>query len=565
MSSTAAPAGKGAGFKASAADFLRAVPLFSGVSDAVLAEIADRSRIAHLQAGEVLFREGDPADELYVLQSGRLEVFTDGFEEEPLRVLLRGAVVGELALLTESPRSASVRARRDSTLLELSRASFDALLSEHDFVRGLLRVLGSELRESRALTQPVGMPVTIAVLPLDPDVPLEHFYDELAAGLGRWRRVACLGLVEDASIRCETVDRCENDHDHVLLKGSLDVNDSWNGFCIRQADRIFCLTTDGQAPDRLSRGPELRGCDLVFCPRGLGRFVAAGLLRAISPRAIHVARRGASFDSCVESISRRLAGRSVGLVLSGGGARGLAHVGVLAELVSEGIQIDRIGGCSMGAFIGAMFATGRDPESIRLACEAELVRRNPLGDYTIPVRSLVRGRRGLEMVERVFGSARIEELDRELFTVSCDLVSGDLVVHRRGLVADAVAASMSLPGVLPPVPRDGRLLVDGGVLNNLPVQEMAATGEGPVIAVDVTAQFGDPSGAGEHPRLKEVLVRAISLGGVDAVNAARSAADLLITPDVGDVGMLDFRQHDRVIEAGRRAAREAIEERGLPI
>jgi predicted acylesterase/phospholipase RssA len=169
------------------------------------------------------------------------------------------------------------------------------------------------------------------------------------------------------------------------------------------------------------------------------------------------------------------------------------------------------------------------------------------------------------MVERVFGSARVEELDRELFTVSCDLVSGDLVVHRRGRVADAVAASMSLPGVLPPVPRDGRLLVDGGVLNNLPVQEMAVTGEGPVIAVDVTAQFGDPSGAGEHPRLKEVLVRAISLGGVDAVNAARSAADLLITPDVGDVGMLDFRQHDRVIEAGRRAAREAIEERGLPV
>jgi NTE family protein len=564
MSSTAAPAGTGTGFKTSAADFLRAVPLFSGVSEEALAEIADRSRVDHLQAGEVLFRQGDPGDELYVLQSGRLEVFTDGFEEEPIRMLLRGAVVGELALLTESRRSASVRARRDSTLLRLNRASFDALLSEPDFVRGLLRALGSALRQSRALEPPKTVPVTIAVFPLEPEAPLERFCDELAAGLGRWRRVTCLGAIEEVSTRCETLDRCENANDHVLLKGSFDIDDPWNGFCARQADRIFCLTTGVHAPAWLASHPEVEGCDLVFCPGGSGRFSAAELLRAISPRATYVIRADC-FASCVEALSRRLAGRSVGLVLSGGGARGLAHVGVLEELLSEGIQIDRIGGCSMGAFIGAMLATGRDPASIRLACEAELLRRNPLGDYTIPVRSLVRGRRGLDMIRRVFGSARIEELDRELFTVSCDLVSGDLVVHRRGLVADAVAASMSLPGVLPPVPRDGMLLVDGGVLDNLPVHEMAASGEGPVIAVDVTAQFGSPSGAGEHPRLKEVLVRAISLGGVDALNAARSAADLLITPEVGDVGMLDFRQLDRVIEAGRRAARDAISKHALPV
>jgi predicted acylesterase/phospholipase RssA len=400
--------------------------------------------------------------------------------------------------------------------------------------------------------------VTIAIMPLDPDVPLHRFSHALARALGRWRRVACLDLLEDASARCDALDRCERDHDHVLLKGSFDVEHSWNEFCARQADRTFCLATGRHVPDWIARHPELTGCELVFCRSDPGRFDGSAMLRAVSARGSHMARDGESFDASVEALSRRLAGRSVGLVLSGGGARGLAHVGVLAELASEGIEVDRVAGCSMGAFIGAMLAAGRDPESIRRTCEAELLRRNPLGDYTVPVRSLVRGRRGLDMLARVFGSVRFEELDRELFAVSCDLVSGELVVDRRGLVADAVAASMSLPGVLPPVPRGGQLLVDGGVLNNLPVQEMAATGEGPVIAVDVTAQFGGPSGGAQRPRLKEVLVRAISLGGVDAVNAARRDADLLIEPQVGDVGMLDFRKLDRVVEAGRRAAREAL-------
>ena len=560
MSSTAAPAGRGAGSIASAIDFLRTVPLFSGVSDEVLAEIADRARARRLQAGEVLFRQGDRADELYVVESGQLEVSMDAFEGRPVRLLLRGGVVGELALLSGEPRSASVRARRDSNLIELSRASFDALLTEPDFVRDLLRVLGMELRESRPVKPPTGKPVTIAILPLEPDVPLDRFSESLAAGLGRWKRVACLDLIEDATLRCEALDRSERNNDHVLLKGSVDVDHTWNDFCVRQADRIFCLTTGRRVPDWLARHPDLSGCDLVFCRSDPGRFDGSAMLRAISARGSYVARDGASFDASVQALARRLAGRSVGLVLSGGGARGLAHIGVLAELVAARIEVDRVGGCSMGAFIGGMLAAGRDPESIRHTCEAELLRRNPLGDYTIPARSLVRGRRGLDMLARVFGSVRFEELERELFTVSCDLVSGELLVDRRGMVADAVAASMSLPGVLPPVPRDGRLLVDGGVLNNLPVQEMAAAGEGPVIAVDVTAQFGGPSGGEARPRLKEVLVRAISLGGVDALHAARRDADVLIEPRVGEVGMLDFGQLDRVVEAGRRAAREALAE-----
>jgi predicted acylesterase/phospholipase RssA len=401
--------------------------------------------------------------------------------------------------------------------------------------------------------------VTIAILPLDPAADACGFGDRLAAALGRWRHVARIASDDepDEVAWAITLDRYEREHDNVLLEGAFPINTGWDEFCLRQADRVICLT-GGAVPDANARHIQLQGCDLLVCAPRFGHLDLGPIVEALRPRVSHVLRPGPAFERGVERLGRRLAERSIGVVLSGGGARGLAHVGVLEELLAAGIEIDRVAGCSMGAFIGAMFAMGLDPAAIKYHCEAELVRRNPLGDYTVPVYSIVRGKRGIDMLERVFGEATIEELDREFFAVSCDLVSGELVVHRRGRLVDAVAASMSLPGVLPPVHRGGRMLVDGGVLNNLPVKEMAASGEGPVIAVDVTAQFGGPRGVGQHPRLKEVLVRAISLGSVDAVNAAREAADLLISPEVSGVGMLDFSRLEAMVEAGRRAAREVL-------
>jgi NTE family protein len=305
------------------------------------------------------------------------------------------------------------------------------------------------------------------------------------------------------------------------------------------------------------------------------------LLDALHPRATHIVREGPAFGGDLGRVARRVAGRSVGLVLSGGGARGLAHIGVLQELLAAGLEIDRVGGCSMGAFVGAMFASEQPPEAIRARCHEEFVLRNPLGDYTVPVVSLLRGTRARAMLLRTFGSTTIEELPRSCFCVSCDLLSGELVVHRRGSLLETVGASMSLPGIFAPLARGERLLVDGGVLNNLPVEPMAAMAEGPVIAVDVTARFLPPRSRGaERPRvrqwtsrarrtvvgvetplphLKDTLARAIGIGSVDAVERARRRADLLITPETGVVGLLEFDQLDRMVEIGRRAARAALE------
>jgi NTE family protein len=569
--------------------FLTAVPVFAGLPESIRDYIAEHSRWLQIPAGEWLFRQGEPGDSLFIVRSGRLEIVVEQPERAVVRVLGRGTAVGELALLTGTPRSASVRARRDSELLVVDRSSFTELLrTEPDFALALTRELGHQLQESRALTPPISpQPSIITFTPLGPGVALERVCESVKEAMGSWHNVALLdgrdGRIDPAE-QGGVVDRTERDHDHVLLiAGVPGGGDDWTEFCLRQSDRVIGVVPAGAAPP-VEVSPELRGCDLLLEgePR---RMDLSSWVDALEPRATHFASVGGNFGRGLERLARRLAGRSVGVVLSGGGARGFAHIGVLAELVDSGLMIDRVAGCSMGSYIGAMFAMERDCDAMRAHCHEEFVVGNPLGDYTLPIVSLVRGQRARAMLERTFGEeTTIEELPRDYFCVSCDLLSGDLIVHRRGLVYEAVGASMCLPGIFAPVARKkGYLLVDGGVLNNLPVEPMAATAEGPVIAVDVSARFLPPGARQRRrarprirqwtertrrtivgweeplPRLSETLTRSIGIGSVEAVERARKGSDLLIEPPTGAIGLLDWQKLDHMIEIGRRAAAEALE------
>jgi len=197
---------------------------------------------------------------------------------------------------------------------------------------------------------------------------------------------------------------------------------------------------------------------------------------------------------------------------------------------------------------------------VELRCREELVRRSPFNDYMLPRVALIRSRKAAAMLQRIFGDALVEELEHPLFTVSADLLSSRVVVHRRGSIVEAVGASMSTPGVAPPVRRPGRLLVDGGVLNNLPVDHMAETGEGPVIAVDVIRRLGEPDGGAEPPlpSITETLARATVLGSVERAERNRALASLVIAPEVQAIGLREWSAFERAVEAGREAAAEAL-------
>jgi len=253
-------------------------------------------------------------------------------------------------------------------------------------------------------------------------------------------------------------------------------------------------------------------------------------------------------------------------VLSGGGARGYAHIGVIAALAEAGFEVDRLGGCSMGAYIAAMSALGLDTDQIHDRCHDELVRRTPFNDWTLPRVALIRSRKAARMLERVFGDLQVEELPRPLFTVSADLVSSQAVVHRRGSLVDAVGTSMSIPGLVPPVSRGGRLLVDGGVLNNLPVDLMHDIPEGPIVAVDVVRRLeSQPGEAVRIPSIMETLSRATVLGSVERAERNRGLATLTISPEVQDIGLREFRALDRAIAAGYAAGTAALSDGGADL
>jgi NTE family protein len=553
--------------------FLARVPMFAGLSAPMRAALARRARVVRVAAGDWLFREGDAGDAMYVVRAGRLQLSRDGGS---VRELGRGIALGELSLLTSSPRSASVRAARHSELIAIDRDDFQRLLQDApELALALTRVLGDHLRESRPVAPDVRpLPSTIALIALDAGVPVTDLAARLADAL-RWHgRVAVLDGREveppppgttPAAAYGPLLDRAEGEGDRVLLVAAATAPDEpWTQFCLQQGDRLLAVAHEAMpagAPPRL----ELRGCDLVAYDVAPGSGVLAGWAESLDPLETHALPHGPELDAGVARIARRLSGCSLGIVLSGGGARAFAHIGVLEELTAAGVVIDRVGGVSMGAFVGAMFASGMDADEMDAHCYEEWVRRRPLRDYTLPRHGLIRGARVAAMLERVFGTLAIEELSRGFFCASADLRAGQLVVSRSGPLADSIGLSLCMPVLAPPQVRGRQLLVDGSLIDNLPMATMAALGEGPLIAVDVKASFDRDGrtkarqGEIRTPSLAETLTRVLLLASANTSAAAARYADLTIAPQSDGVGLLEFHQLDRAREAGRRAARDALE------
>ena len=532
---------------------LAGVPLLAGADAEALEALAADAYPRRVLAGEWLIREGDDAEDLYVVLRGRLRAVAGvDADRRTLRVLGPGAAIGELALLTGSVRSASVQAVRDSTLLQLGRGRFVELMErDPHFAAAVARELAAQLQLSGGLAAPPTRPALIALRRLDPDVPLEAVASSLARALSAYGPVEVL---EADAAGTSAVERAEDGNAHVLLVDEAGAG-VWSDLCARQADRTLLVAT-AESPPPGEASPD---ADLVVLGPSSGGALRA-LLDAVQPRAHHRLASTEPSDPGAARLARRLVGRALGVVLSGGGARGFAHIGALAELEADGIDVDRYGGCSMGSFIAAMAAAGWSARDIRDRCHEELVRHSPFNDYTLPRVALIRSRKAARMFDRLFGEMTIEELAKPLFTVSADLLSSRLVVHRRGSLTEAVGASMSIPGLVPPLSRSGRLLVDGGVLNNLPIDAMADSGEGPIVAVDVVRRL-EASAVDEPPlpSIMETLSRATVLGSVERAERNRELALLVITPDTQDIPLRDFRALDRAVEAGRAAARAALD------
>jgi NTE family protein len=544
-----------------------------------LATLADEMAWIALPGGQILFQEGEPADSLYLVTTGVLGVFVATADHGPQLVaeIHAGETVGEMSMITGEAHSATVVALRHCEFYQMPKAAFDRLIAEEPkFLAWINRLVVQRLHRTTKRAKMVRR-AAVALVPLDNGVPIEAVAAGIIAALKHEGITVYRFEPMSNEQPVEWFDELESAHNVVLYQAEpLHAGTgAWNRFCLRQTDRVLLIGTPTSAlPAPLPSNGKAGQVDLVIIEpmeRGRCGTVPEGAKRFGT---IHHLRLHAPGD--LARLARHLAGRAVGLVLSGGAARGFAHIGAIRAWREAGLPIDRIGGTSMGAIIAAGVAAGWDDRELRARIHQAFVETNPLNDYTLPWIALFRGETVNRLLRRHFNETDISALWRPFFAVSTNLTRGGVHLHRHGILWRALRASIAIPGVLPPVLDDNEVLVDGGVVNNFPVDIMAGLGSGPIVGVDVGGGVALMPGSevplnrrglmgflrpdpGPLPGIVSVLSRVGTVSSTLQTSLAQVHLSLLIEPPIADVPLLDWHGFDRAIEAGYRAARAVLE------
>ena len=595
------------------------IPFFAALDEATRSELAGQLEPVHVAAGQVIFRQGDAGDGLYLVVSGRIRVSVAGDipGDGPDRMLYdlgRGAIVGEMALLTDRPRAATVHAVRDSDLLLLRVSSFTSLMERSPaLVTGMIRLLVDRLLavdQLLILDRPQAPPPggrTIAVACAGRDARAAAL---VAGQLGAHLAQAGSVFRVDAGVvarelgadaaqrspgdpgRAELIGwlhGIERAHDRVIYQPDPD-DTAWSRLCLSQSDVVLLVASAQDDPSigaveaRALATSSLR-CELALLHPAHPAATARWLERR--PVADHHHLR-ADRPGDVARLARMITGTGCGLVLGGGGARGLAHLGVIRALEEAGVPIDVVGGTSIGAIMAGLCARGLpDWDRVRRVMRIARTGRR-LVTPTLPLIAFSAGRRVDQILAEHLTSVPIEDLPLGFFCVSASLTRAEAVIHERGPLWTAVRASLALPGIYPPVYADGDLLIDGGAMDNLPVGVMRdRVGAGSIIAVDVASETEPlnvaPYGPGlsgwrvlgrrlnpstpAHPvpGIAEILNRSTGLSQVRRRRAALDDArvDLVLHPPVARLRTLDFNGGIALIEAGYRYAADALAQSGL--
>jgi NTE family protein len=588
------------------------LPLFKDLDYAFLRDIAQDSQWLSLPGGATLFSAGDPADALYVVLSGCLGVFSPAERRNRGLVgrVVAGDTVGEMGLISGRPRNAHVVALRDTELARLPADSFNRLFRQHpEAILRIARLTVDRLESSQSRTRAHSYAArTFTLLPQSVEVDVGGFAAELVKALSAFGRTELVWNVRAGTHTSHWFHRIESANEYVVYVAEASAG-GWSSLCVRQADTLLLLaradsevgpwatlvraqaayaaTTTSATPAPFAMpAPSATAApcatptapqhaELILIHDGdLVRGAAARWLATMPPGVPHHHVTG---KADVPRVARMLTGRGVGLVLSGGGARGFAHIGIVQALREANIPIDLVGGTSMGGILGAGVALCWSIEELTDRFRRSFVDDKPLRDYTLPFVSLVSGRKVTRLLRREFGDITIEDLPLDFFCVSSNLSTGHSEVHRRGELWRWLRASVAIPGVLPPVVHKGELLVDGGTMNNLPVDAMRDIGRGPVIGCDVGADRAFTTDSDEvdvplpwqlmrwmrekkhRPNIFQILWRSGMVNSNAMTAAHREKTDLLLQPPLAQIDMLNWKGFDRAIAAGYEYAVRRLE------
>jgi predicted acylesterase/phospholipase RssA/CRP-like cAMP-binding protein len=602
-------------------------PLLRSMSAPLREALLARLTIERVESGATLLREGQTANKLYLVISGRLGVLKANDQRETsdseaaaggatLAELGRGDTVGEAALMTCEPCAQTVVALRDSLVAGLDEIAFREMIQAFplEMMSALSRQLTQRARRTAAHRNHDRPAVSIAILPVTGGVDAATFTARLHRSLVTFGEVLAVSqqtpVVRNSTAASENrlvewLNDQENSFRHVLYQTGGEPS-RWMRRSIRQADRIFLLANAAEPPaDAAIRFRELMAADLpaegtlqatrqfhlvllhasgASAPTGTDAWLAAFPM-AVEHHHVRLDRDG-DFERLARSMNHRL----VGLALGGGFALGIAHIGVIRALRELNIPIDSVGGTSMGAIIGSSCALEMDWQRMLDVVIGGSV-SSLKGDYTLPVLSLLTGAKMATVIGQYLERYKIEDFWLPFFSVTASLRHARMLVLRRGDALRSVLASCRAPVIFPPLPWNDDLLVDGGLVNNIPADVMRSlTPGGTVFAVDVAPsedihrpteenlsisgwkqarkRWGSRFSLRPELTLMEVLGRAIRLGGVSRAQVIQADADCYLAPPLAEFKAWDFDQGRAIAEASYVYALETLgrwlEERGRP-
>ena len=589
-----------------AATLLRSTAIFRELSNDQLAEIWSRAKLHNLLRGDVLFRQNAPSGSVYVVVSGRFEVWVES-QKSAIAELGAGEPIGETGFFSGAPRNATIIAARDSVVLELDRSSFDSVARQVPAIYPtLLRALARRLAETsaRSAGERRGAAArTVAVITggNEPIPPI--FYDRLDQVVGRRGKGRLLtrdylaqhfpGRPPDDPTVSNWLNAIEHEYELITYLADDTLTD-WTRKAIRQADQIL-IVVSGAAPAGLN---PVETFAFATHPPARRRLVRLHERRtgSVADTAAWLAEREVGMHHHValedeldfRSLHRFLAGRALGYVAAGGGGFGPAHIGVFKAFAERGATFDILGGASVGAAVLGGFAIMLTPEQVDLGTHDVFVTSRGFKRYTFPRYALLDHVPFDQALQRQFKGVAIEDAWRPYFAVATVLDGSGQgpFVMRSGPLWKAVRASGSLPAVLPPVfTDDGRMLVDGGVIDNIPLQSMKALKAGPNLVVhfgvrdmrqrfevDYTSipgrwpllrQLLTPSGRRKLPALPNpigVLQRCLGMHQSTDLLPLGPHDLVLTVPALAGANFMDFDRHSEVFEAAYQWCRGRIDE-----
>ncbi|MGH9042380.1 MAG: patatin-like phospholipase family protein [Acidimicrobiia bacterium] len=530
---------------------LRAIPFFRNLPAAALEAIADRLKLEPFSRGEVVFRKGEPSGSMYLVRSGQVDVVLEGDhtphnDQEPLASLGPGSFVGELGLLLDEPRSATLLAVTDSELLALSREDLDDLLDRYPAIAlDLSRELGRRLvATNRRIAPP----------------PLTRYGAVWGRGAGDLARV----LVEDTTGRVGVLvlpgaSSPANLPSEVSVIDGQRINaETIAGYRSQQVDDLdkLLLVLPPQVTDEARAAAELAEHLISF-----GDHPGWAMRPGLPHRVLRCDGSGVSLRRC----GRWVSGRAVGLALSSGGSKCVAHIGVLRVLREAGIEIDAVAGTSGGAIVAAGLAFGIAEDQM-LDWMREMARNTQFRRFDVnllPRSALFKGVKLRNLFDLWLGGRSFSDAVVPFWAVASDVETGEEVVIADGKAADGLRASMSIPGAFNPWPHDGRRLIDGAVVNPMPASVLREAGLRSVIGSTVAGQeiFGKgPGGPGRTPHLLQIMSRMLSSMEREMIKAQIPLVDVVIRPQVYAASSFDFSQADAFVAEGERAARAQLPE-----